>query len=1143
MNVVDTNHAAASGGPYVGLRPYTKEKAAFFFGRDNEQTVLISNLRASRLTLLYAQSGVGKSSLLRAGVAVTLEGLAQRGLDQRGTARYIPVVFSSWQDDPVTGLIGKIREAIIPFLRDAAPPTSAPGQLDQAIEAASTATGATLLVILDQFEDYLLYHPRAAGDESFADQLAACVNRAALRAKFLISIREDAYFSLGDLFKGRISNVYGNYYHLDPLTRAAARQAIVEPVASYNRLHPGQVPVRIDPRLVDIVLDGLRAGRSGPDQGDTGRLGEGNRADPHRDEVTAPYLQLIMKRLWGTELASGSRKLRARTLVKKLGGTREIIRTHVDQVLGDLSEEERDVALDIFRYLVTPSGTKNALTASELAGYSSHSIDKINVLLRQLVGSDDRILTTIPPPSGQTDGMRYVISHDLLVPIIQDWAEPLMEARLEHQKKEAERQAQREKRRAHMFGLLAIAAGILVVVVVVLAVLTKNAGDAAVTQSNAAQSEEMAAEAMNLLPADGPLAMLLGLQAYERAPTLQAESALIQATQQPLDELLVPGSPVRSIAFSPRRRVLAAGESGGHVSLWDMATGHKTATLAAGSAVYGVAFSPDGQILAAGDVSGHVSLWDVATRRRIATLPEGGAVFSVAFSPDRRTLAVSESGGRIGLWDVTTRHRIATLAEGSPAASVAFSPDGQILAAGDVDGQVSLRDVATRRRIATLPEGGAVYGVAFSPDGRTLAAGVGSGHVGLWEVATRHRIATLAEGSPAASVAFSRDGQILAAGDYGGHVGLWDVTTRHRIATLAEGSVVYGVAFSPDGQTLAAGDVGGEIGLWDMADAQRPAKIAEGSPVESVAFSPDGQILAAGDVNGGIGLWDVATGHKTAALAEGSTAQSVAFSPDGQTLAVGDYSGRVGVWNARTRRKTITLAEGSLVESVAFSPDGQTLAAGDVGGDVGLWNVTTGRKMFTLDEGTRVASVAFSPDGRTLVVGDRGGHVGLWDVATGRETATLAEGSAVYALAFSPDGHTLAVGGLGGHVGLWDVAVRQETANLAEANTVQSVAFSPDGMLVTGDPLGNVGIWNPGDRQRVAILTEGGPVTSLAFSSHYPVLAIGGLDGSIVILRQNLADLTQRQFVQLVCGKVQESMTQAQWADYAPGQEYQRTCP
>ena len=70
------------------------------------------------------------------------------------------------------------------------------------------------------------------------------------------------------------------------------------------------------------------------------------------------------------------------------------------------------------------------------------------------------------------------------------------------------------------------------------------------------------------------------------------------------------------MAFSPDGHTLAAGDTGGHVGLWDAATGRRTATLAEGAPVYSVAFSPDGHTLAAGDDSGYVGLWDVAAAQR-----------------------------------------------------------------------------------------------------------------------------------------------------------------------------------------------------------------------------------------------------------------------------------------------------------------------------------------------------------------------------------------------------------------------------------------------------------------------------------------------------------------------------------------------
>jgi hypothetical protein len=98
-------------GPYVGLDYFDEEDAGLFFGRDAERKRRIGNLRSSRLTLLYAESGVGKSSLLRAGVAGRLRQLAARSAARRGSAGYVPVVFSAWQGDAKAGLVAALDAA------------------------------------------------------------------------------------------------------------------------------------------------------------------------------------------------------------------------------------------------------------------------------------------------------------------------------------------------------------------------------------------------------------------------------------------------------------------------------------------------------------------------------------------------------------------------------------------------------------------------------------------------------------------------------------------------------------------------------------------------------------------------------------------------------------------------------------------------------------------------------------------------------------------------------------------------------------------------------------------------------------------------------------------------------------------------
>ena len=66
------------GNPYVGPRTFTEQEARLFFGRDREARDLLALVLRERLTLFYAQSGAGKSSLLNTRLAPTLR---EQGFD------------------------------------------------------------------------------------------------------------------------------------------------------------------------------------------------------------------------------------------------------------------------------------------------------------------------------------------------------------------------------------------------------------------------------------------------------------------------------------------------------------------------------------------------------------------------------------------------------------------------------------------------------------------------------------------------------------------------------------------------------------------------------------------------------------------------------------------------------------------------------------------------------------------------------------------------------------------------------------------------------------------------------------------------------------------------------------------------------
>jgi CHASE2 domain-containing sensor protein len=419
-----------AGAPYIGLDYFGEEDAGLFYGRDAERKRIIGNLRASRLTLLYAESGVGKSSLLRAGVAARLRQMAARSVVE-GSARYVPVVFSTWRGDSRADLIATLEAAAQPLMREDAELALPRDTLEDAVENVVATVDATPLVILDQFEEHVLYEP----EDEFDDELAHCINRRDLRANFLISVREDAYSLVGSRFKARIANVYGNYLHLDYLDEQAARDAIVEPVKAFNRRLPlDAARFEVQTALVDAVLEQVRRGRltigdgGAPDVGATG---------PARVETA--YLQLVMKRLWDEEIAAGSQRLRLETL-HRLGGADTIVHGHLDEVMDKLPADQRDAAASAFRFLVTSSGRKIALSSQELREFSDAPGAPLEPALEHL--ERERILR--PIPSSEPDGVaRHEIYHDVLAPAILDWRRRHIEERTERGLAQARERARR----------------------------------------------------------------------------------------------------------------------------------------------------------------------------------------------------------------------------------------------------------------------------------------------------------------------------------------------------------------------------------------------------------------------------------------------------------------------------------------------------------------------------------------------------------------------------------------------------------------------------------------------------------------------------------------------------------------------------
>ena len=148
--------------------------------------------------------------------------------------------------------------------------------------------------------------------------------------------------------------------------------------------------MQVDPELVDALLARAhqRAGGAGARRRPP-RWSPAGRAD-----IEAPYLQLMMTRLWELERARGSPRLTAETLAA-VGTVSEIVRAHVDGHMGRISRRQRDVAAAVFHQLVTPSGAKVARSLDDLAAYTKLPRERIQALLTTLSQSDWLIVRAV----------------------------------------------------------------------------------------------------------------------------------------------------------------------------------------------------------------------------------------------------------------------------------------------------------------------------------------------------------------------------------------------------------------------------------------------------------------------------------------------------------------------------------------------------------------------------------------------------------------------------------------------------------------------------------------------------------------------------------------------------------------------------
>ena len=375
--------------PYVGLRPFERTEKAIFFGRELDANYLKDKIFSARLTLLYAPSGVGKSSILRTLVTPALE-------EQHAWVRY----FDNWTgDDPCSAMKARlVKFASELGLPDAGMNTAkGPPTLTDIISRIATADDRTAILILDQFEEFLVAHGKQL--DPLKKELAALVRASGLDVRIVFSLRQEFLAAL-EPFRNEILNLFQSTYLLDSLDDQGLREAIEKPVEFFGGEY--------EPELTRQLMDDLRASE------DREALASS------KAPVDLPMMQIVCERLWEETLNRNQKTLTLALYKKELGGSDKILETYVRSVMPKRWSDKLLTAR-LMRFLAPASGLKRPYTAEELA--ENEGLNQTRVA-KELDRLTDRRILRVREYHGQK---LYELQHDAFVRFISPWRDDILQ--------------------------------------------------------------------------------------------------------------------------------------------------------------------------------------------------------------------------------------------------------------------------------------------------------------------------------------------------------------------------------------------------------------------------------------------------------------------------------------------------------------------------------------------------------------------------------------------------------------------------------------------------------------------------------------------------------------------------------------------
>ncbi|MEB3217266.1 MAG: hypothetical protein VKN72_13690 [Nostocales cyanobacterium 94392] len=1140
-------------------------------GRERDINLLIGKISRSdqKLILIHGESGVGKSSIVNAGLVPALQ---NRPIGDQIAVPVVLQVYTDWirelgksfseamfaNQSPIRYIYTKELEAP-PY---PATPIKITAILEQLRENARNHLITVL--IFDQLEEFFFASTDRKQKQEFDQFICECLNIAFV--KIIFSLREDYLHHLLDLkLLAKQESIGDNIldkdirYQINNLSSSDATRLIQQLTqrSEYN----------IEPALIDALVEDLSS-----------ELGE----------VRPIELQVV-----GAQLQDE----RITTLAKyEPYRPNKLIERYIKEIIKDCGAENEQAALLVL-YLLTDENNKRPFkTKAELTTELTEldSAEKLELVLEILVSSGLVVLF-----ADVTE--RYQLIHDYLVDLIRSLQQSelslqtqLKELRNQVQQREAEitqlhselrkkkqskiidnqsyqgldlltelkelrkreelssrsieqlsAELEQQKLQAQLaesqqqqklsevkvnrFLKIALTGSITTILALTAStIMTVYLWRQALISeiiATSASAEELAASGKNFDALKKGLKAARKFQAailpddYTKA---QVRTTLYQVVPQITERetLKAHFAGVNSVAFSPLNALIADASADKTIKIW-YPNGKLFRTLLGHTDVINsVTFSPDGTTIASASQDKTVKLWSVDGLINSSLLGHENVVNSVTFSPDGKTIASGSTDKTIKLWNRQGQLLKTLFGHDDAVLQIAFSPDGNLIASASSDKTIKLWNQNGTNIFTIRGHRDAITSISWSNNGEIIASVSLDNTVKLWNRQGKLLKVITAHSEAVTAVSFSPDNQIIATVSTDKTVKLWRWKDGILLGTLkGHKDWVNDVAFSPDGKTLASASRDQTVKLWSWQDLLLRNLKTHNQAVTSVSFSPNGNLIASASVDKTIKLW-TRNGTQIKILQPSQEEiWDVNFSPDGEILASAGKDKTIKLWRNDGKLINTIAAHDDVVLSVNWSPNGDIFASASKDKTVKLWRRNGELIATLLGHKQAVNWVSFSQDGKFIASASDDNTVKIWD-NSGKLLHTLsAHKRPVFGVDWSNKGNIIASASLDGTVKLWNKNGELQQTLIGEGEEFTGVTFSPDGKFLAATSEDKIKLWRRDGTLLITLKADKEEFTSISFNPDGKTLLSGTNNGTIIL--RDLDSLTLENLLIKGCDALQ----------------------